>query len=135
MNEAVEIHDSTLTSIEAENANLVVRLSPAYVHRSEGRPGWDAGSGWLRDVILIVSGAVVESLPSRSPCELCDGTLSVGEASWANVLPLPLSAAGPVLLTLTTSEGESIEIRGAGVEVIPRGEARYVDEFPGAEGT
>jgi hypothetical protein len=50
-NAAVEIHDSTLESIETHSEVLVAMLS-AYVHRSSGRPGIDAGTGWSQTVRL-----------------------------------------------------------------------------------
>ena len=43
MNSVVELHDSTLAGIEPVGNEIVVRLAPAYFHRSEGRPGIDPG--------------------------------------------------------------------------------------------
>src|SRR5262245_59103732 len=79
MNSEVEIHDSTLASITPDGHDLVLCLAPAYVHRSAGRPGIDQGSGWLQDIDLVISEAVVESLPSEFPVDLSDGSFSVGE--------------------------------------------------------
>jgi hypothetical protein len=50
-NAAVEIHDSTLERIEHEGDDIVAVFS-AYVHRSAGRPGIDAGSGWSQALHL-----------------------------------------------------------------------------------
>jgi hypothetical protein len=44
MNEALEIHDSTLTKVEQDGSTI--RLSvEAYVHRSDGQPMVDPGTG------------------------------------------------------------------------------------------
>jgi hypothetical protein len=94
MNSEVEIHDSTLASITPDGRDLVLCLAPAYVHRSAGRPGIDQGSGWLQDIDLVISEAVVESSPSGFPVNLSDGSFSDGEVRWDNSIPLPLAVWG-----------------------------------------
>ena len=128
MNDAIEFHDSTLSGIAFDGRDLVVRLAPAYVHRSEGRPGVDPGSGWLQDVDLIIAEAVVESSPSDVPVELCDGSLSVGEALWDNLLPLPLAASGATSLDVSTGRSERLAVRGAGAALVARGEPRFLED-------
>jgi hypothetical protein len=129
----IEIHDSTLSGIESVGRETHLLLSPAYVHRSEGRPGVDLGTGWLQEVAVIIREAVVESSPSRLPCWLSDGALSVGDKAWENAIPLPLDGRiGPVSLRAVTEHGEPVVVRGAGIEVVPRGEPRFVEEVPGA---
>ena len=132
MNREVELHDSTLAGIEAVGRDVVIRLAPAYVHHSEGRPGIDPGSGCHQDIDLVIREAVTESSPSRLPCWLSDGALSIGEATWENAIPLPLAASGAVSFSAVTAEGESLVVRGTSAEALPRGEARYVEPFPAA---
>jgi hypothetical protein len=129
MNSAVEIHDSTLASVEAVSNDVIVRLSPAYVHRSEGRPGVDNGTGSRQDVDLIIRGAIVESSPIRIPCWLADGTLSAGETSWDNCIPLPLDVSGATVFEAVTENGEKIVISGVGAEALLKGDALYFEEF------
>lgn len=131
MNSVVEIHDSTLAGITPDGRNLVLRLEPGYVHRSEGRPGIDQGSGWLQDIDLIVSEAVAESLPVQLPSVLSDGAFSIGEVRWDNTIPLPLTASGLIRLTVVTDRGELLIIRGTAASIVVRGELRYVEEYPG----
>src|SRR3954447_25869367 len=88
LNNAVEIHDSTLAGVNNRGRDVVVRLVPAYVHCSEGRPGIDPGSGWLQDIDLVFRDAVIESLPSQLPSSLSDGDLCTGEGRWENGIPL-----------------------------------------------
>jgi hypothetical protein len=131
MNSEVEIHDSTLASITPDGRDLVLCLAPAYVHRSAGRPGIDQGSGWLQDIDLVISEAVVESSPSGFPVNLSDGSFSDGEVRWDNSIPLPLAVWGTVSLTAVTCRGEILAVRGTGASSVARGDARYVEEFPG----
>jgi hypothetical protein len=131
MNSGVEIHDSTLAGITPEGRDLVLRLAPAYVHRSAGRPGIDQGSGWLQDIDLVISEAVVESLPSECPVDLSDGSFAVGEVRWDNLVPLPLAVSGTVSLAAVTCRGELLAVRGTGASAVTRGESRYLEEFPG----
>ena len=133
MNSAVELHDSTLAGIEPFGPDVVVlRFAPAYVHRSEGEPGVDPGSGWIRDIDLVIIGAAVESRPAELPCGLADGALALGETCWDNVIPMPLAFSGAVSLSAITCGGELLVVRGSGVTVVPRGEPRHVERFPGA---
>jgi hypothetical protein len=134
MNSAIEIHDSNLAGVEAVGRDAIFHLGAAYVHRSEGRPGIDPGSGWLQDVDLVVSGAVIESLPGELLGALADGVLSAGGTTWDNLIPLPLAVSGTVLLSMTTSGGERVLVHGSSAEVVPRGEPRFIEPFPGCLG-
>jgi hypothetical protein len=104
MNSALEIHDSNLAGIELAGRDAVRHVHAAYIHRSEGRPGIDAGSGWAQDIDLTIFEAVVESLPSGFPRALAGGTLSVGQAAWDNLIPLPLAVSGVVSLSMDGAE-------------------------------
>ncbi len=131
MNSEVEIHDSTLARITPDGRDLVLCLAPAYVHRSAGRPGIDQGSGWLQDIDLVIFEAVVESSPSDLPAGLSEGSFTDGEIRWDNSIPLPLDVRGSVSLTAVTCRGEILAVRGTGASAATRGEAKYVEEFPG----
>jgi hypothetical protein len=131
MNSALEIHDSNLAGIELAGPDAVLHLDAAYIHRSEGRPGIDPGSGCVQDIDLVIYGAVVESVPSGLPRALTGGALSVGGTAWDNLIPLPLAVSGAVSLSVATSDGEPVLVRGSGVEVVPRDEPKYMEPFPG----
>ena len=45
VNKAIEIHDSVLENVVIGSAESVLHFKEVYIHRSAGRPGWDAGSG------------------------------------------------------------------------------------------
>jgi hypothetical protein len=74
-NRVIEIHDSELRSIFASNGEIVLELSPAYIHQSEGRPVTGAGTGWLQDVALRLRGGEICGLISELLCDLWDGNL------------------------------------------------------------
>jgi hypothetical protein len=131
MNRAIELHDSNLAGVESVGADAVFHLDAAYVHGSEGRPGIDPGFGWLQAVDLVVSGAVIESLPQGLPAALVDGVLTAGGTALENLIPLPLMVEGTVLLAMTTSDGERVLVHGSGPRFLPRGEPRFLEPFPG----
>lgn len=132
MNSIIEIHDSTLASISFVGHDLVLCLSPAYVHQTAGRPGIDQGSGWVQDINVVFSEAVVEFSPLEIPCGLSERTLSVGEIHWDNGIPLPLAVSGEVSLTAITCQNERLVVRGTGASAVTLGALRYVEEFPGS---
>ena len=39
MNSLIELHDSNVAKIESRDGKVIVHFLPAYLHKSEGRPG------------------------------------------------------------------------------------------------
>jgi hypothetical protein len=131
MNSVIEIHDSYLTSI-AKLGDLLELRFRAYIHKSEGIPGVDAGTGWTQDVILVLGNGTIDGSITQWPADLYDGTLEIdGEAS-ENIVPIPLDRKGTVQLTLKPKSDEPIVVRGNNVRLELRGVATYVEEFPGS---
>jgi len=52
-NWAIEIHDSEIDSIAVIGDYVVLNFSSAYIHESEGRPGFDEGSGWTQRTSIV----------------------------------------------------------------------------------
>lgn len=129
MNAAVELHDSQVVAVESVAGAVVVRLA-AYVHRSDGRPGFDPGSGWSQLVELVFAGGVVEEQPAELPCTLDDGGVSDG-ATFDGLVPLPASVGSSVRFEVRGLYGERLAVRGAGLEVIAVAEGAFVESFPG----
>ncbi len=127
---SVEVHDSVLAGLSFAGDDVVIRLSPAFVHRSPGRAGVDPGTVWLQTIDLVISEAVVDRSPSGWPVVLWDGSISVDGARWDNVIPLPLALAGAVAFEAVTIPGESLSVRGNRVEVVLQGSPRYLEPFP-----
>jgi hypothetical protein len=129
MNAAVELHDSDVVAVESGAAAVVVRLA-AYVHRSEGRPGIDSGSGWTQPVELVFAGGIVEERPPGLPCTLDDGRVS-GRVEFAGMVPLPASVSSAVRFEAQGLCGERLAVRGTELKVVAVGEAVFVESFPG----
>jgi hypothetical protein len=129
MNSAIEIHDSYLTSI-AKRSDLLELRFRAYIHKSEGTPGVDAGTGWTQDAVLVFGNGIIEGSITEWPADLYDGTLEIeGEAS-ENIIPIPLDRKGTIQLTLKPKFDDPIVVRGNNVRLELQGVATYVEEFP-----
>ena len=59
MNSIIEIHDSTVAEISERDGTVIVHFLAAYLHKSEGRPAFDSGTGWAQEARLIFSEASV----------------------------------------------------------------------------
>ncbi len=130
-NRAIELYDSTLTSLVKEGQRVVVDLQPAYIHRSTGTPGVDPGGGWAQDVILVVEQATIDGSVPDLPCDLWEGSLRVGHQTIENIIPLPLDYRGDVQLMLVTQTESGVIVRGSAISAAPVGEPKFIEEFPG----
>jgi hypothetical protein len=90
MNSAIEIHDSSLTSI-AKRGDLLELRFDAYIHASEGTPGVDAGTGWTQSLILVFDNGILEGSITKWPAVLYDGTLEIDGGASENIIPIPLT--------------------------------------------
>jgi hypothetical protein len=129
VNAAIEMHDSQVVAVQSTAGAVIVRLV-AYVHRSDGRPGSDAGTGWSQLVDLVFAGGVIEEQPIKLPCTLDDGCVS-GDATFAGLVPIPASVKVAVRLVARGLSGEVLAIRGEGLDVVPVSEGQFVELFPG----
>ena len=86
-NQEIEIHDSELTSVKVSDGHIILELSPAYIHMSDGRPGIDAGTGWLQNAVIRVRGEGILGSISELPCDLWDGHLKVNGEFFASKMP------------------------------------------------
>ena len=58
MNQSIELHDSVLGEIGFAEGDAKLSFVHAYIHRSEGRPGIDPGTGWSQKAELIIEEAI-----------------------------------------------------------------------------
>ena len=131
--EVLEFHDTHLASITFEGRDAVLLLRPGYIHRSEGRPGVDEGSGWLQDLDLIILDATCSGVPDDTffePADIADGTLAIDQVIWENLLPLPFSRCGTSTFTAILATGRRLDIRGSGARVVPRSEPTFLEWCP-----
>jgi hypothetical protein len=128
----IEIHDSDLETVTVTDGNIVLELAPAYIHVSDGRPGIDAGTGWIQNAVIRVRGGELLGSIKELPCTLWDGHLKVSDELFDNLVPIPLDSAGNIELQLTSISGESLQVRGNRITLELLGEPRYIEKFPRA---
>jgi hypothetical protein len=130
MNEALELHDSTVESVQREGGVLRVSLRTAYVHRSSGRPGVDSGEGYAQAVDLLFSEARVE-VHGACVGVLSSGSISCDGRTSDNLVPLPLSQAGNIQATFEFASGGVLRVLAIACASSEKGEARFVEKYEG----
>ena len=131
MNTAIELHDSTIVAIEPAGSDLVVTLSPVYVHESRGTPGVHSGVGFWQDARLRLRGASLVILPSNVPVDISDGFLAAGTQRWANVVPVPLDVTADCRLWLQLCDGSQCDLHAVGIALELFGTPRRQETFSG----
>jgi len=127
-NRAIEFHDSTLDSVHQQGNDITLRFSAAYIHESSGKPGVDAGSGWVQEALLHVRGGSVTGEIRELPCDVSSGNLRLGGQS-LEMIPVPLDYDGEV--EISVEQDGAMLITGTRVRLELVGTPRYVEEFPG----
>jgi hypothetical protein len=129
LNSSIEIHDSRLESVERQGEKIILRLSPAYIHKSIGEPGVNVGTGWIQDALVIIEQLGAKPTTENLPVYLSNGTLRIDNKEFPNTIPLPMSCQGSIVLDLLTMENERISMKGSSIRVELLGEPVFVEEF------
>lgn len=129
MNVAIEIHDSRVAEIAKRGSMVVVHFEFAYLHKSKGRPGVDAGTGWVQEARMTFADAEVSGDFPDWPCNLMDGELIVGSEHHRNRIPVPFDSATATELHLICDSLHMVKIVGHHTRLELVGEPRYVEEF------
>ena len=127
-NAAIEFHDSILERVEYEG-ETVVAVFTAYVHRSAGTPGVDAGTGWSQTLQLKFERGRAGGSLDKLPIALLGGYLEATVEQFNNLLPLPFRRVGSVSVELLGWNDQEIDIEGDSVEAVLVGEARYIEDI------
>jgi hypothetical protein len=130
MNTIIEIHDSRVAEISERDGTVIVHFQPVYLHKSEGRPGYDSGTGWVQDARLIFSEASVSGDFPDWPCDIMDGEIILDGERHDNLIPVPLDVSKPTELRLICDSVHTVKIIGRGIRLELVGVPRYVEEFP-----
>lgn len=137
MNQMIELHDSEIACSWFCDGAAVIIFSHAYIHRSEGEPGRDPGTGWSQRAELVIEEAAEIDLPRAWPCSIYDGSLELDDVAYPNEIPMPLAHAGRVNLKLDVLDANgipySLEFNGNNAHLTLLGEPYYVEEFSGAD--
>jgi hypothetical protein len=118
---SIELHDSVLSDIERIERDYILRLRPAYVHRE--------GKGWTQDIDLILLDAGVLSHSPALPARIADGSLRTPIGPYHNLLTLPLTELGAVVLTLEFFDESVLEVASEGVHAVLQGPLTFVETF------
>jgi hypothetical protein len=131
LNSAIELHDSEVGSLARDNHSVIVRLTPAYIHKSAGDPGWDEGIGEVQDCTMTFDQGHVEGEIGELPSVILDGDLQVGAQAHPNMIHLPCRITGEaVTLTLFLDpDYRKLVVSGSALSAILDGEPEYVEEF------
>ena len=133
MNQMSELHDSELAIIWFDYRAAIIIFSHLYIHKSEGKPGIDPGSGWSQRAELVIGDATEIDLPSAWPCKIYDGFLELNGDLHDNEIPIPLAHSGSVRFKLDFADDDdnvkSLEIMGHSAHPTLLGEAQYVEEY------
>lgn len=127
--EWLELHDSVLRPPGHVHGGSEVLLD-GYVHRWETRAGVRFGLGLVRSVAFTFSR--VEGVVARPAKQtaISDGSLVTPGKTLRNLIPLPLQAAGGVVLSLVLCDGTTFEIAGADCALFATTEGQFVETLP-----
>jgi hypothetical protein len=117
---SIELHDSTISSIQKRGDTVIINLRPAYIHRDE--------KGWVQNADVVLGNANFEQNQIKFPLDIMDGSLKTNEGVFNNHLLLPLNSNGPAALKLELSSGEMLEVIGKSIAVNLLGEPKYVED-------
>ncbi len=129
MNEGIELHDSVIAAIVVSDTSTVVSFSIAYVHRSHGLAGSDAGSVYIQPATLTFIGASPVPLPMDFGEYISDGFLRIDDTVYDNLIPTGGSFEGAIEFSVVLSTAETLTIRAQQVHTQFQGEPRYLEEF------
>lgn len=122
MNTAVELHDSRVADVTHAGEELRVIFRPAYVHRSDGIPGSDAGWGFLQPVEFRFRDATFAEVGDCRG-DVSEGVVSAGDAEYSNLVPLPLAVHGTTTARLNFASGGVLTVSAGGFSCGAIGEA------------
>lgn len=128
MRNSLELHDSRIDWVEIAGSDARVHFSHAYIHKSEGTPGRDRGTGWSQEALLVISNATATGPSPSLPNTVSDGFLDVGDIEHT-LLPLPFKRKATVKLCLVFTDGQQLKIAGRGAVVELLGQAIYLEDF------
>ena len=129
-NAAIELHDSEISLMQADPAGLTIHFGPAYVHRRKGIAENEGATGWTQDALMRLSASTISGcLPNRQ-VTLAGGEVTLGDRSYDNLIPVPISFTGKTTVNLEFDDGSTADIDAEGCSLTLVGEGSYVEEIP-----
>jgi hypothetical protein len=130
MTSALELHDSTLASLTVTAGEAIIELAPGYVHQWEKQGHEWLGTGWSKPIRIRVDSARVTSPVPTLPADVSEGSLTMGDVMYSNLVPLPFHAQGQVRLHLLLVNSASLQVVGAAISVDATGDGEFVEDLP-----
>ncbi len=129
MSRALELSDSHVSFIDLRDGNATIFFSHAYIHKSKGRPGRDAGIGLSQAAELVLLDVTVFGPLPSLPINIAAGFLEVGGIKH-ELIPLPFKRKVAAILSLEFVDGSVVTIAGLkpGLELL--GRPTYLEECP-----
>ena len=124
----MELHDSRVDAVEVSGTNASVHFSHAYVHKSSGAPGRDAGTGWSQEALLVLADVTVSGPLPTLPNSISDGFLEVGGVKH-ELLILPFKLKVVARLYLVFADGSCLDIIGKRPAIELLGQPIFVEDF------
>lgn len=134
MNEMIELHDSELVAISWADGVAIILLRPVHLHRSEGRPGIDAGTVWLQEAMFTVTDATI-SAHGKLPATVRDGSLRIGTEVRENLIPAAGVFIANIELKLVLDGSDHFTVKCEQLMVTLTGEAAQLEKFEPCEST
>jgi hypothetical protein len=120
----MEMHDSVILAFEHNPDGGGVLLFKGSVYHAEGEPGrtLPQKSGWqnvrMQFTDMIVEGKIQDDKPYAA-----DGSLRLDGFEYDNLIPVPLSHLGSVLLSMTLSDDfAGTIVRASNISIVVEGE-------------
>ena len=132
MNSSLELHDSKVSSVQSTGGIVTITFEAAYLHRSDGAPGRDEGTGWVQSGYLEFAAASLTGAPDIGEGWIVEGSLRVDGAGELGLIPVPFNTSGTVAACFTFKNGCVLRVQAEGGWLTMTGEAAFVEVFPGA---
>jgi hypothetical protein len=131
MNIALELHDSRVESIQADDSgHVTLHFSAAYIHKSAGQPGVDSGTGYSQAASISFGKARYVGNPAECVGRISDGMITVNGHA-LSLSPIPFSFSGLVQAEFVFQNGALFKIDAHSVDCVCFGPCVFVDNFPG----
>ncbi|HWB58384.1 MAG TPA: hypothetical protein VG733_02790 [Chthoniobacteraceae bacterium] len=128
MNEMIELHDSKLVAVSWADGVAVVMLSPAIVHRSEGRPGVDAGTVWWQAAMFTFRTPLI-SAHGELPVPVRSGSLHIGDEEHNNMIPATGVFTAAIKLNLDLTDRDHLIVTADQLLISLTGDAHQEGKF------
>ena len=130
-NKAMELHDSTLSSVQGEGEFMTLVFDKAYIHESLGRPGVDNGIGYGQIVHFTLYHPVIYGHWPELPSEIRCGELKVGDVLYDNVIPCSNSLSGKITFMMRFFCKREVSILARSIDFMFIGKPENVEDFQG----